>query len=1058
MRKITLLFVFLISVFVLYSQSKTNNEIDISGDWYYAVDIADEGLLKKWYLGNLIDTYVGNINLDMDDENFYSFVPSFNDLTTLPNTTDLMEIGVPDQSPWINYLQRKHKYMGAIWFQRLINIPESFAHSNVELYLERVKWESRVWIDGVEVQTSPQDGLVTAHRHNLGQLKPGSHLISIRIDNRLIHPIGDKGHNYTEQTESLWNGIIGEMKLIKKPVVYFDDIQVYSNLDDKSVTTKFIVNNPTKKTNALFQILLSRKGSDVRESYNFERLIEVGENTLSLEFTPSEFKLWSSSNPNLYQLKMKMSIDEEEQISDIISFGNRKLDTSQYKVLVNGKPEFIRGNQEALGYPPTGHPPVDIETWLNIFKKYKEYGLNQVRFHSSTPPKAAFQAADELGIYIMAELVWMTSINAKDDLRPISGTMGVPQGLGNNDRTIDTFVYGEAKKLFKEFGNHPSFAFFSFGNEMDNIDKDVVNNWIAEFKEHDNRRLYSATTARAVLGADDFQDSHIVPGFGQVVNKDDYSLINNYDSAYIHTTLPVIAHELGQFPSHPLWSDVNKYDNTPFRFINLEKAEQQAQKNGIVSYDSLFQYASGKFQLKLYKSEIERQFRSKYSAGYNLLQMNDYTGQGEALVGWLDAFYDEKIYAVADEIKQFNSDLVLLASFDKYVYNSGEKFKFSISINSSRFDREKEGVIWEILNSDNTIVKSGKYDIKAIKLAEPTIIGSSEFEFDGLWPEGKYTLRARTLDNTYTNAWEIWLYNDGPIDLKDVIVTSDVEIAINTLKRGGKALLMVDKTVIKGGEDFASFKPVFWSTLFFPGKGSKTLGALIDNKHPIFTDFPTDNYLNWNWRDICKGGSGFILSDDWGVIKPLVQPINDFHTSLKLATIVEASLGDGRIVISGYNLVDELDNRKATKRLYQSIVNYMNSDMFSPVYEITESQILDNFKSQETEGHAVKAITLNDIKITMPYYFDVNQIDDKSFEFISDRVVIGRLKVKIENKDEISTTINIEDRLDTFTVGKNSNKWIELRFFREDLFDQKLVTTFEDNVMSKISEIEIIVD
>ncbi len=1054
---------FLIFQFLFSNNSKAHadtDELDLSGEWLYAVDIADEGVLKKWYLGNLPDTYLGNILLNLEENKDYGFIPSFMDKTQLPNTTDLMKIGMPDQSPWINYLQRKYKYMGAIWFQKIVEIPADFEGYDVELYLERVKWQSRVWIDGRESLSSPQDGLVTSHKHNLAKLTPGKHLISIRVDNRLIHPIGDKGHNYTEQTESIWNGIIGEIKLRRVPNVFMENIQIFSNLTDKTNSLKVDITNPSnEKMDVDFSIVLKNQEGKIINNYSFKKELIDYKSTIEYRFKPAEFKLWDSENPNIYSLELAMYANGQEQKSGFITFGNRVISTSNYKILVNGNAEFIRGNQEALGYPPTGHPPVDVETWRKIFKKYKEYGLNQVRFHSSTPPQAAFQAADELGIYIMAELAWMTSINAKNDLRPISATMGIPQGLGNDDRTIDEFIYAEYKRLFEEFGNHPSFVFFSFGNEMDNINRERVNGWIAELKEKDNRRLYAATTARAVLEADDFQDSHIVPGFGQVVNRDDYVPRNNYDSAYVHTKLPVIAHELGQFPSHPLWSDIDKYDDTPFRFINLEKAKQEAEKNGVAMQDSAFQYASGKFQMMLYKSEIERQFRSKYSAGYNLLQMNDYTGQGEALVGWLDAFYDEKNYAKVNEIRNYNRELVLLAEFDKRVYNLDDLFSFTFKINSSLLNKKTEGITWQLVDEKGDVKKQGRLKAKRLKLAEATYIGESNIKFDESWKPGKYTLKAQSLDKSYENSWEIWIYRDEAPVINDIIITSNLEKAIEQLKVGKNVLLFVDKSVKYGGEDYASFKPVFWSTLFFPGRGSKTLGALIENEHPIFNNFPTDNYLNWNWMDICKKGSAFILKDDLVKITPLVQPINDFHTSLKLASVVEVKVGRGNLIISGYNLTDDLVNRPAAKSLFNSIVNYMNSDQFNPKFEITEEELIDNFEFSEEHIIETKNLKIANKNIVMPNYFDFAQLDNNTVEFKSDRVVIGKLKFRIHNEKKAKSEINlqIEDRKQAIELDGSEYQWIELQFFREDFDDQKFVVSFEENLLSKISHFEVIV-
>ncbi|WP_343320655.1 glycoside hydrolase family 2 TIM barrel-domain containing protein [Sphingobacterium multivorum] len=1049
----------LFAPFFLSAQNIKSQELSLAGKWYYATDIADEGLLKKWYLGNLQDQYLGNINFVKEPGVQYHFEPAMDNETTLPNTSDLIGIGIADQSPWINYLQRKHKYIGKIWFQKLVDIPKSFEHYTSELYLERVKWQSRVWVDGVEA-TAPADGLVTAHRHNLGQLSPGKHLISICVDNRMIHPIGDKGHNYTEQTESIWNGIIGEIKLVRKPKVYFDRVRLFSDLKKKSLTLQCEIANPTAKTQkAAFEIRIWNQDNKLVNTFHFDR--QLGKDSTSTAFTviPKEFELWSSQHPNLYYAELNMFVDGQEQYSGRIGYGNREIGTTPYKILINGLPEFIRGNQEALGYPVTGHPPMDVETWRKIFQKYKDYGLNQVRFHSSTPPEAAFQAADELGIYIMTELIWMTSVNAKKDLRPISATTGIPQGLGNSDRSLDTFVYQETKRLLAQFGNHPSFAFFAFGNEMDNINKEKVNQWIHTFKNDDPRRLYAATTARAVLPNDDFQDSHIVPGHGQVVNNDDFSLITNYDSAYVYTKVPIIAHELGQYPVYPLWSEIDKYANTPFRFVNLEKARQLAIKNHTVQQDSLFHKASGAFQQLLYKSEIERQFRSKYSAGFNLLQMNDYTGQGEALVGWLDAFYDSKGITTPSAFRQHSNKLVVLAELNKRIYKPGDPLKFTFKINNSVPEITKEGIHWQLIGPNNTMKAQGKLATQKLQLATPVDIGQGQIQIGSDWEAGKYTFCGETLDHNFKNTWEIWVYPSEVTPTSSIIVTRDAAEALTHLKNAEKVLLIADHPK-DGGQDYASFKPVFWSTLFFPGKGSKTLGAIIDNKHPLFAHFPTDDYLNWNWRDICNNGHGIILRDSMAQLHPLVQPVNDFHASLKIATLLEAQVGKGKLIISGYDLTNDLANRPAAQQLLNSILLYMESDKFIPKNLISESWLTTQFQPSENTSKANITAIVQGRNIRMPAYFHYKEIGKNKFSFSSDRVVIGKLRFRIQSLNKKSGTVNldIEGRKSTFDITKPDGQWIEVQFFREDLDDQIFMVNLADDTNLTITAIEINVD
>lgn len=70
--------------------------------------------------------------------------------------------------------------------------------------------------------------------------------------------------------------------------------------------------------------------------------------------------------------------------------------------------------------------------------------------------------------------------------------------------------------------------------------------------------------------------------------------------------------------------------------------------------------ASGKLQALCYKAEIEKNFLTNGLAGFQLLGLQDFPGQGTALVGMLDAFWDSKPYFSANEFKRFCNSTVPL--------------------------------------------------------------------------------------------------------------------------------------------------------------------------------------------------------------------------------------------------------------------------------------------------------------------------------------------------------------------------------------------------------------
>lgn len=1058
----------------------------MQGQWKFALDINDEGIHKKWFLGSMTDEI------------------------TLPGTTDIAGWGTPDQSPWINYLQRKHKYIGAVWYQKTIDIPANWNGYNTELFLERVKWESRVWVDGKEV-SKPDDGLVTSHIHNLGILSPGKHLVSIRIDNRMIHPIGDKGHNYTEQTESIWNGIVGKIELRRRNIISLNRMRLFADATGKTVLADINIDNPAKAQGDVdIDVLIKNDAQKVIGRLSVKKQLTPDELiNYKINIPVSALNKWSEFQQPLYTATCTIMAGQQTETSNPVTFGCRDLKTTRYKILVNNVPVFIRGNQETLDYPLTGYPPMDVETWKKIFKIYKSYGLNQVRFHSSCPPDAAFQAADEEGIYMMVELVWMTSINAKKDVRPISATMGMPQGLGNHDRTIDSFVVKETRRLLDQYGNHPSFCFFAFGNEMDNLNRVVVNKWLGDFKKDDPRHLYAGTTARMVLPNDDFQESHMVPGKGLVVNKaGNPSTLTNYDSAYIYTKVPVIAHELGQFPVYPSWTEIAKYDKTPFRFINLEKSLALAKENHIDQQAEDFRKASGHLQQLLYKDDIERELRSRYSAGFNLLEMNDYTGQGEALIGWLDAFYDSKGITTPAQFRNFCNTVVPLARFPKRVYKNTETLQAYLQLACNTKSMLKTGLNWQLINEkDKHIISSGKFRKRNIKPGTVAGFGAVGIKFPLITDAAVYKLILTTTDGKFTNSWDFWVFPDKPVaqvNENDVKICNNITDAIAMARQENKVLFMADNAGNPSQKDFSAFVPVFWSTIFFPGAGTQTLGALIRNDHPALKGFPTTTALDWQWQDLCDHSRGTILDGEALDIDPIIQPIDDFHANKKLASLFEIKFGKGSILICGYNIADNLDKRPAAKQLRQSLLNYINSDNFKPVKEVSEKWLRDKFYLAKTDSlktnltdtdssvfHLLPGAKLiagnvwnkNDDQLLSNKYnitWDLlqgdvvndnknhktgwisNKANALKFELHTTTTSIGFVSLRIQTNERKPTpvTIVIDGRKNTLTVNDRL-QWIKLQYFREDFDDNKLLIEIlpnQGNSATIISEIKMISD
>lgn len=881
----------------------------------------------------------GNWQIQLDpDSSCYTknqLPKTFTHTIKLPGTTDEAKLGVKTVGSDYGILTRVYKYIGPAWYRRQITIPAAWAGKNISLYVERVLWESKVFVDGKEISTlSP---LYVPHRHHLGQLKPGTHTLDICINNDLIHNIGDKGHGYTEYTQTIWNGMTGRIELQAANAI--SSVKTYPDIDKKQLLLEVLLNAPAK-TNLTFNASLKnlQTGKIITR-----RTLKTAPQPFDSIHTRVDFLLnnlkdisgWDEFNPNLYEVTLTVNRSDGSSVwKDEIGF--RKLSTTQHKILVNGKATFIRGNLDCVHFPLTGYPSCNVKDWEAIFKKYKDYGLNTVRFHSWTPPKAAFEAADKMGIYIQTEIIWLDWWMAGEQKgRPEMNTKGYPQGLGKNP-DADAFVQAEIKRVLDEYGNHPSFMFFCIGNELGNSDFDVMQKWIEKAKTDDPRRLYAVSTARKITTADDYMVTHNIPNiggtYGYSLNKTDAGLENQYSKANI----PIIAHEVGQAPVYPEWKEINKYSGV-LKARNLEGFKAVAEKNGILKQDEDFHMSTGLLQQLLYKNLVENITLASSSAGFQLLSMQDYQGQGEALIGWLDCFWDDKATTSAKNFRGYSNAVVPLIRTANFTYTLRDTLKLTMELaNHYKADIQKP-LCWEITDAAGKQLHKGIAANKYFPQGLLTKAGSLSLPLAGFPNKAaQYTFRLYFADNSYSNHWQFFVFpsaGSNAVNTQGIYVSNEWNPSVDSaLSTGGKVLLLADKLGTKKTSAPVSFTPLFWSASFFPGQSNETLGSLIDHKSAAFNHFPTENFTNWQWYKITPGAKYFKLTEMPADYKPIAQPVSDFHYNEKLGSIFETMVGKGKLLVCGYNL-QQPGNAYATQ-LYFSIAEYMRSSAFAPGMEL----------------------------------------------------------------------------------------------------------------------------
>ena len=964
-----LLIPLLLFAYILPSAAQT---IDLSGQWQFRIDRDGKGESEAWYAATtpFDDTILLPASMPQrlkgDDisvntrwvgslyDSSYFFNPYMKRYRNPGKDMKLQFFLTPD----------KH-YVGKAWYKKTITLPDSADLPMYALYLERPHITTQVWVNGEKVDRM-QKSLSVPHVFYLyGMLNPGENTIAICVDNDPeTVKVGQDSHSITDQTQGDWNGIVGKMEL--RPFNALDYVAVYPDIDNRraNVHVEMLDCKPGKK--AILTLKATAFNTDKSHAVSSKpvQIIlsddKVVSSDVALDMGDSML-LWDEFHPQLYRLEVCLTTADDRTYSKETVFGMRKIEIRDKMFYVNGRQIQLRGTVENCNFPNTGYPPMDVDSWLRVFNRCKAYGLNHVRFHSYCPPEAAFLAADMVGMYIQPE-------------GPSWPNHGVKLGRGE---PIDTYLMDESLAIVDEYGNHPSFTFFAFGNEP-------AGNWVkwstdhvAQMKQHDPRHLYcgfSVGGGWAWQPGSEYAVKAGARGLNEWSKRAPESIVNfeknittynGKDMPNTPITMPFVSHETGQWCAFPNFDEIPKYTGVN-KAKNFEIFRDLLRDNGMESRAHDFMMASGKLQAICYKAEIERTMRTPRYAGFQLLALNDYSGQGTALVGLTDVFFDDKGYMTSEEFREFCSPIVPLAKMPKFTYKSDETFVADVELNQfSDAAMKNVNIHWSLTPAPKTQggimllnqpapLAEGDFDARDFPVGGNIPIGRISVPLSEVEEASRYTLSVSIPGTEVRNHWDIWVY---PTQLttkvkyekkswipKGIYVTDSLDAkAIKTLNKGGKVLICAGGKVTYGKEVVQQFTPVFWNTSWFKMRPPHTTGILVDNAHPIFDLFPTDYHSDLQWWELVNRAQVMQFTDFPTDFQPLVQSIDTWFVSRKIGMLFEAKVGKGKLVMTTMDITNNLDKRIVARQMRESILSYMQSDKFAPAWDININNVSDLF-------------------------------------------------------------------------------------------------------------------
>lgn len=899
---------------------------------------------------------------------------------------------IDKDAPIATRFTRRHTYEGEARISRKITVPD-YGTDRLFVLAERAR-ALRLLVDGEACSVFRQGTLSTPYIFELTGAAPGEHEFTFLSDNS--YPGMPKAAIYyssaaTDETQTNWNGILGECSMYTRPQNFIDSLRVYPRAvkkEEKNKAGGYVLDvcvelaPGAKKVYKDAKIILQSEALAAGEledtqtlteiiSYSGEGLAEAGtdkeENPKTMEIwfrdlpLRENVKLWDEDEGNLYEMAVTLDngISAEDKGGSTAEcrtrFGIRSFgDNGSGRLALNGRAIFLRGEANCAEYPETGHPPMTIPEWKEMLLKYRSYGINFVRFHSHCEPEAAFAAADELGMLLQPEL---SHWDPKD-------AFGTEESY--------RYYRAELVDLLKTYANHPSFVMLTLGNELQAQDegRERMRELVRTAKRMDPTRLY-ANGSNAFYGEEgcdpesDFYTSQsckdvvirgTFSGMRGYLNENYPSADRTYDEAMAEIRKeyqkPVFSFEVGQFEVLPDFEELESFHGISDP-VNLKLIKKRVEERGLLPTWEKYVEATGELSRLAYREEIEAAMRTRELSGISLLGLQDFPGQGTALVGMMNSHLEPKPYDFArpERFREFFQECRILVKLPHYTYEAGERL--IAEVEAANFGKRNiEGVFcWTLagkksvsengncepaeIKSKNTVIATGEdTEITICRPGSYTEVGSLDIPLDFVEKNTALTLKVRIGDSI--SAYPIWVYRKTtPVCPENVYETRAFDVKTREiLQNGGRVYLSpdADKESLPNSIK-TQFTTDFWSVGTFADQEGG-MGQLIDTEHPIFKEFPTDFHTDWQW---------WIMATKRAVILPhpmktIITEMDSYAFLRPMAQMIEFRCLKGKVLLSTMEL-HKSQQYPEVRALQASIYTYLSGENFEPAEEITEEEL-----------------------------------------------------------------------------------------------------------------------
>ena len=728
----------------------------------------------------------------------------------------------------------------------------------------------------------------------------------------------------TDETQTNWNGLLGYVRLRVEDATFIQAVRAYPCGNALDVCVEVNAARPGMASIALTSDALDGPTSLMKR-------LHAGVNEVWLRGLPlsGSVRRWDEEEGNLYDLTARLGDAEHT-----VRFGVRDFKAEGGFLTLNGRRIFLRSEANCAVFPETGYPPMTVAEWRDVLSTYRSYGVNCMRFHSHTPPEAAFVAADEMGMLMQPELGhWNPQTAFEDD-----GSWA--------------YYQAELRGTLRTLANHPSFVMLTFGNELacGDLGHQRMEMLLDQAHALDATRLFACASNAHYgwyghEGKSDFYTStnlrqhQLRATYAEMqgyLNHDYPDAKHDYEAAMAEVRKecgkPVFSFEVGQFEVLPDFDEIDDFRGVT-RAVNYELIRKKVIAEGLLPQWKRQVEATGELSNLCYREEIEAALRTESFSGISLLGIQDFPGQGTALVGMLNAHLQPKPYPFAqpERFNAFFRAALPLVLLEKYTYENTETLTARVRLANYGRAALSGAPVWTLEGAD--FHAEGMLPPVTALPGCLTDLGELRIPLHGCERAVKLSLTVRL--GEAVNRYPVWVYPPvAPVCPEKVHECRRLDdVALAVLERGGTVYLAPDSTKDALPESIqAQFSPDFWSVGTFP-KQEGGMGQLIDAAHPIFAHFPTESHTNWQWWPMASRRA-MILPRRMDAI---VAEMDSYAYLRPMAKLVECRCHGGRLLISSMGLHD-LQQYPEARALQAGIYTWL-SQPHQPAQELTAAEV-----------------------------------------------------------------------------------------------------------------------